>query len=87
MRTATDGLNTLESSSGGMLKDTITSLDESLKSEDARIEAEQARVERFTRDLQERLAKADAMIAALEQQATYFNNMFEAMRTNQKSMS
>jgi flagellar hook-associated protein 2 len=87
MRTATDGLNTLESSSGGMLKDTIDSLDQSLKSEDARIEAEQARVERFTSDLQDRLAKADAMIAALEQQANYFNNMFEAMRTNQKSMS
>ena len=30
---------------------------------------------------------SDAAIAALEQQANYFNNMFEAMRANQRSYS
>lgn len=83
----TDALNTLEAANGGMLKSSISSLDAALKSEDQRIAAEQTRVEQFTRDLQERLAKADAAIAALEQQASYFNSMFEAMRVNQKSMS
>lgn len=83
----TDALNALETANGGMLKSSISSLDEALKAEDQRIAAEQARVEQFTRDLQERMAKADAMIAALEQQASYFNSMFEAMRVNQKSMS
>jgi flagellar hook-associated protein 2 len=88
MKVATDSLKAIDNAKGGgFLEGTITALASSLRAEDARIEAEQSRVEQFTRDLQDRLAKADAMIAALEQQASYFNNMFEAMRANQKSMS
>jgi flagellar capping protein FliD len=84
---ATDALKALaDGNGGGILSGTVTALDASLKAEDERIAAEQSRVEQFTKDLQERLAKADALIAALEQQANYFNTMFEAMRANQKSM-
>lgn len=86
MKSATDALKSL-TGEAGMLTGSISSLDNALKAEDARIAAETLRVELFTRDLQERLAKADALIAQLEQQANYFNNMFEAMRANQKSMS
>lgn len=87
MKVATDSLNALTGASQGVLTSSINSLDKSLKAEDTRIEAEQQRVERFTQDLQERLAKADALIAQMEQQANYFNNMFESMRVNQRSMS
>lgn len=88
MRTATDALKTIDDGKGnGILSGTVTALEASLKAEDSRIEAEQSRVEQFTKNLQERLAKADALIAGLEQQANYFNSMFEAMRANQKSMS
>jgi flagellar hook-associated protein 2 len=88
MKAATDVLQSIDDAKGnGILESTITFLAASLRAEDARIEAEQKRVEQFTKDLQERLAKADAMIAALEQQAEYFTNMFEAMRANQKAMS
>ena len=31
------------------------------------------------------MAAADALIAQMEQQATYITNMFESMRVNQKS--
>jgi flagellar capping protein FliD len=88
VKMASDALNAIETTTGGgFLADTVASLESSLKAEDARIAAEQSRIEQFTRDLQERMAKADAMIAQLEQQAEYFNSMFEAMRINQKSFS
>jgi flagellar hook-associated protein 2 len=87
-RALNDAVNTIASEQGtGFLEDTITAMQASLEAEDDRISAETGRVEQFTRDLQDRLAKADAMIAQLEQQAEYFNNMFEAMRINQKSLS
>ena len=73
--------------STGALTDSIASLEESLRAEDNRIAAEQLRIEERTKDLQARIAAADAAIAALEQQANYFNSMFEAMRANQRSYS
>lgn len=84
----TEAMNGIKGSTGsGFLDATIESLTTSLAAEDQRIVAETSRVEQFTADLQDRLAKADAAIAMLEQQAEYFTNMFEAMRTNQRSMS
>ena len=88
VKTLTDALNTVTSASGGgFLTDTVSSLRKSLEGQNKRIDAETERIENLTRDLQERLAKADAMIAQLEQQASYFTGMFEVMRTNQRSMS
>ena len=87
-KTLTDALNTITSTKGnGFLNETVASLKKSLDAEDKRISAETDRISNLTKDLQERLAKADAMIAQLEQQASYFTNMFESMRANQKSMS
>ena len=87
VKNATDLLNSLTKESSGILTSAVAWMDEALKLEDERIAAERRRVEQFTTDLQERMARADALIAQLEQQATYMNNMFEAMRANQKSMS
>jgi len=88
LKTATDALQTMEGSTGGgILPDTIESLDESVKAQDNRIAEQQLRIDQLTRDLETRMAAADAMIAQLEQQANYFTNMFESMRTNQRSYS
>ena len=66
-------------------QESITGLDASLRAEDERIAAEQDRIDNRTKDIQERMAAADALIAQMEQQATYITNMFESMRVNQKS--
>jgi flagellar hook-associated protein 2 len=92
LKTLSDGLSQVEKTSAsglrsGFLYDSIETLNAALTSEDARIAAEQARIEERTKDLQARLAAADAAIAALEQQASYFTDMFESMRANQKSYS
>ena len=88
VKTLTAAVNSIASTKGGGFPaETVTSLRKSLEGQDKRIEAETERIENLTRDLQERIAKADAMIAQLEQQAGYFTGMFEVMRANQRSMS
>ena len=86
MKLATDALNTIEgAATGGILNSTIQTVDESVRTQDQRISSQQLRIDQLTRDLQTRMGAADALIAQLEQQANYFNNMFESMRANQKS--
>ena len=41
----------------------------------------------MTVNLNAQMAAADALIASLQQQVTYFTSMFEAMRTNQASLN
>ena len=88
MKTATEALATIEGATGnGILQSTIKTVDESVRTQDARIQEQQNRIDALTRDLEIRMGAADALIAQLEQQANYFNNMFETMRVNQKSYS
>ena len=92
LKSITDKLGALQTTSttgttSGVLADSITSLDASLKAEDDRIAAEQERINQRTTDIQERMAAADALIAQMEQQVTYITNMFEAMQTSQKAYS
>jgi flagellar hook-associated protein 2 len=90
LKSITDSLSSLQKTSttgtvSGILQESITGLDAALRAEDERIAAEQDRIDNRTKDIQERLAAADALIAQMEQQATYITNMFESMRVNQKS--
>jgi flagellar hook-associated protein 2 len=88
LKLATDTLNTIEGATdGGILKSTIQTVDDSVKAQDDRIASQQLRIDQLTTDLQSRMAAADALIAQMEQQATYITNMFEAMSANQKSYS
>ena len=92
LKSITDKLGALQTTSttgttSGALADSITNLDSSLKAEDERIAAEQERIDNRTKDIQERMAAADALIAQMEQQVTYITNMFEAMQTSQKAYS
>ena len=83
---ATDALNAIEGEDNdGILQSTIQTVEDSIESQDALIAAQQARIDQLTRDLEARMAAADAMIAQLEQQATFFNNMFEAMRESSQN--
>ena len=88
LKVATDALNTVEGSKGeGILQSTIKTMEDSLKAQDSRIADQQDRIDQLTRDLEARMSAADALIAQLEQKASYFTNMFDAMRQNQKSYS
>lgn len=71
----------------GMVPLTAKSLQEQIAAQDRRIEAEQDRIERVREDLVSRIAAADAMIAAMEQQALYIANLFESMRIAAKLYS
>jgi flagellar hook-associated protein 2 len=86
LKSASDALNAIEGSTGnGILQATIKTVEESVKLQDSRIANQQLRIDNLTRDLEARMAASDALIAQLEQQASYFTNMFEAMRANQNS--
>jgi hypothetical protein len=60
-------------------------MDTASKSQDRRINAEQERIDRLESDLTARMAAADATIAMLEQQVTYFTGMFETMRASREN--
>ncbi|MCS6954415.1 MAG: hypothetical protein NZM33_16340, partial [Bryobacteraceae bacterium] len=57
-----------------------------LQRQEARIAAEQERIDLLEKNLAERMAAADALIAALEQKVRYFNTLFEAMRIARESL-
>jgi len=80
LKWATDVLDSLLDSTDGLLTSSLNSLKDEIKAQDERIEAEQDRIDRIQQDLLARMAAADALIASLEQQALYMNNLFEAMR-------
>ena len=87
LKAAGDDLNGLQNSDTGLLKTTLTSLDDQLTAADDRIAEEQRRIDDLTESLQKRFYAADALIAQLEQQASYFTNLFAAMKVNQDSMN
>ena len=75
-------MNTLVQSDSGIVTTTITSLQDASKAEDTHISDTQDRVDQLQTRLQAQMAAADAAIAQLEQQVTYFTGMFEAMKAN-----
>lgn len=77
---ASETLKALLDSTSGALTLAASSLRDEIKVQDERIEVEQERIDRIREDLAARMAAADALIAALEQQALYINSLFEAMR-------
>ena len=87
LQSAATAVNGLQSSDNSVLGLTISSLSNTLKSQDARIAAEQERIGNLETRLQAQMAEADALIAMLEQQVTYFTNMFESMRVASRGMS
>jgi flagellar hook-associated protein 2 len=87
VKSANDDLDTLQDAKTGILKTAITSSDEQATNADTRIIEEQRRIDDLRTTLQDRFAAVDALIAGLEQQASYFINLFAAMKSNQESMN
>jgi len=84
---ASQVLDAVLGADSGTLTLATRSLRDEISAQDRRIEEEQERVDRIREDLAARISAADAMIAALEQQAIYITNLFESMRIAQRMYS
>ena len=84
---ASQVLEAVLNSDSGSLSLASKSLRDEISAQDRRIEEEQERVDRMREELVARINAADAMIAALEQQALYITNLFESMRIAQRMFS
>jgi flagellar hook-associated protein 2 len=80
LKGATDVLNGLQNPTDGVLQSAIDSTEGRISNQADLIDAEQSRVDLMEQNLTAQMAAADALIAALEQQATYITNLFESMR-------
>ncbi len=84
------GLNALQEATGsetGILTTEKNAIAARLTRSDRQIQDTQERLDRMEKDLRDRFAIVDSTIAALQQQALFINNMFEAMRISQRTYS
>jgi len=82
LQAATEALNGAVENDAGSLKVALDSVADRLNRQDDLMVAEQDRIDLLRESLESQMAAADALIAALEQQALYMSNLFEAMRMN-----
>jgi flagellar hook-associated protein 2 len=79
LQSATDALNGLEDPTTGILETTIASAQTSIDNQNQKISDEQSRIDALTTSLTSQIDSADALIASLEQQQTYFTTLFTDM--------
>jgi len=83
LKSATKTLDSLTNLDTGLIGSAIVTAGKASKADALHIAEQQERIDLLETSLKGQMAAADAMVAMLEQQATYFSNMFSAMRTNQ----
>jgi len=79
LKAATDILNGLEDSQNGDIATSRNSAQTAIDNQNRKIADEQARIDILQKNLIARMSAADALIASLEQQVTYFNTLFASM--------
>jgi flagellar hook-associated protein 2 len=79
LKTATDTLNGLEDPVTGTLGTTLASAQTAIDKQNQKIADEQARIDILTKNLTAQIDAADALIASLEQQSSYFTSLFASM--------
>ena len=80
LQMATDTLNGIEDPTTGTLPMDISSTLSEISSVNQQISDKQDQVSQLQTNLTQQMAAADALIASMQQQAIYFNNMFTAMQ-------
>jgi flagellar capping protein FliD len=85
LKTATDTLNSLLDSTNGVVPLMLLAVAGEISQAGIKISENQERVDQLTESLSAQMAAADALIASLQQQASYFTNMFATMLANQNS--
>jgi flagellar hook-associated protein 2 len=83
LKAATDILNGLEDASTGTIETTRANAQTAITKQNQRIADEQDRIDILTASLTARISAADALIASLEQQVTYFTSLFASMNGTQ----
>jgi flagellar hook-associated protein 2 len=86
LKAATEALTSLTDTTTGVIPLMLLSVAGEITGTGLRITESQQRVDKLTDSLNAQMAAADALIASLQQQATYFTNMFAMMVANQSSM-
>jgi flagellar hook-associated protein 2 len=79
LKAATDILNSLEDPITGTIETTRTSAQTAITNQNRKISDEQDRIDALQNSLIARMSAADALIATLEQQVTYFTTLFASM--------
>jgi flagellar hook-associated protein 2 len=85
LKAATDSLTTLTAKNDGVFASGIATLQDQIAHDNQAINDQQERVNKLQDSLNARMAAADAAISAMEQQYSYFANMFEQMRVNSQN--
>jgi flagellar hook-associated protein 2 len=85
LKEATDTMNGLGDPTNGVLETTIASSVTAIDNQNQKISDEQTRITALTASLTSRIDKADALIASLEQQQTYFTTLFTDMNAINKN--
>ncbi|MCU1336579.1 MAG: flagellar hook-associated 2 domain protein [Bryobacterales bacterium] len=83
LKAATDTLNGLEDPINGTIQTTRDSAQTAIDNQNKRIADEQSRIDILQKNLTGRMAAADALIASLEQQVSYFTTLFASMNATQ----
>jgi flagellar hook-associated protein 2 len=77
----------MDGAGGGIITDTVESLKSQISKTNDQIDSQQQRVDLLQTSLMDQMAKADSAIYAMEQQADYFKNLFEAMKQDSKNIT
>jgi flagellar hook-associated protein 2 len=85
LKDATDALAGLEDPVNGTIQSTITSAQTAIDNQNQKISGEQTRIDALTTSLTSKIDAADALIASLEQQASYFTTLFTDMNAINKN--
>jgi flagellar hook-associated protein 2 len=80
LQTATNLLASLEDPTNGLLKTTESAVESQLTTLGNTISDKQEQVAQLQQQLQSQMARADALIASMQQQYSYMSSMFESMR-------
>lgn len=84
LKFATDALASIEDASQGDLASAINLVKKQVTAQDLLINTAQDRVRLLQDTLATQMARADALIASLEQQVTYMTNLFQAMKDSKQ---
>ena len=82
LKIATDTLKGLEDPVNGTIETTLASAQTAIDNQNQKISDEQDRIDTLTASLTAKIDAADALIATLEQQATYFTTLFASINGN-----
>ena len=86
LKAANDTMNSVTDSVNGVIPTMLLSVAGEITDTGNKISANQDLVDQMTENLNAQMAAADALIATMQQQASYFTNMFAAMTASQNAM-